>query len=166
MELFALVERKPIMGNLSPLDPQGGLSLWLRSGIFALALLAAARPDRWAWSLPSLHDVFLCLFAYSILGDFAAGVLAVLVPIAIFVAAIVLLCFDRVVYVPAYRFARGRFQLSALAAFIAAVAFEGAVAGGLILAVRHHACSAEVSGAGRALKSGAPGKGWRDHGTL
>ena len=150
MELFALVDRKPIVGNLSPpsrapampaspLDHQGGLSLWLRAGIFALALLAAARPDRWAWSLPSLHDVLLGIFAWSIVGDFISAFLVI--PAMIVISAVVcgLLCFDRIVYVPAYRLARGRFRLCALAAFTAAVAIEGIVAGGLIFAVRHRA---------------------------
>jgi hypothetical protein len=131
-----------MMSNLSPppqapqpmsaLDHQGGLSLWLRAGIFALALLAAARPDRWDLSLPSLHAVFLGLFAYSIMGELAACLLAILTPIALFAAAIVLLCFDRATYVPTYRFARAHFRLSALAAFSLAVAIEGAVAGGVI----------------------------------
>jgi hypothetical protein len=122
----------------SPLDHQGGLSLWLRAGIFALALLAAVRPDRWVWSLPTLHDVLLWLFAYSIVGDFVLGVLGIMVAVVIFVAVIMLLCFDRGVYVPAFRLARGRFQLSALAAFSVAVLIEGAVTVGLILGVRHH----------------------------
>jgi hypothetical protein len=149
MELFGFLDRKLMMSNLSPpsrapgqpaspLDHQGGLSLWLRTGVFALLLLAAARPDRWAWSLPSLHAVFLGLFAYSILGELAAGALALLAPIAIFIAAIVLLCFDRAVYVPTYRLARYRFNWSALAAFSLAVIIEGAVAGGLIFGVYHH----------------------------
>ena len=149
MELFAPLDRTSKMSNLSPtsrasaqpaslLDHQGGLSLWLRAGIFALALLALVRPDRWAWSLPSLHDVFLWLFAYSIVGDLVGGVFAVIAAIAIFVAVVVLLCFDRIVYVPTYRIARSRFRLSALAAFGLAVAIEGLTGGGAILAVHRH----------------------------
>jgi uncharacterized membrane protein YciS (DUF1049 family) len=157
MELFASLDRTSKMSNLSPpsrapaqpaslLDHQGGLSLWLRAGIFALALLALLRPDRWAWSLPSLHDVFLWLFAYSIVGDLVGGVFAVIAAIAIFVAVVVLLCFDRIVYVPAYRIARSRFRLSALAAFSMAVVIEGLAGGGTILAVRHRIRS--IDGAG------------------
>ena len=127
------------MARTSPLDHQGGLSLWLRGGIFVLALLAAARPDRWGWSAPSLHDVFLDLFAYSIVGDFVVGLLSFAAPIVVFVAVIALLCFDRLVYVPTYRLMRNRFRLSALAAFGLAVVIEGAVAGGFILALRQHA---------------------------
>ena len=137
------------MGNLSPqsrvsaqpaslLDHQGGLSLWLRSGIFALALLAVVRPDRWAWSLPSLHDVFLWLFAYSIVGDFVGGVFTAIAAIAVFVVVVILLCFDRIVYVPAYRIMRSRLRLSALAAFSLAVVIEGLAGGRTILAVRRH----------------------------
>ena len=150
MELIPPMNRKPMMGNLSPplgpapsasaLDHQGGLSLWLRAGIFTLALLAAARPERWDWSLPSLHAVVLGLFAYSILGELAAGALALFAPIGIFIAIAALLCFDRIVYVPSYRLARGRFQFSALAAFSAAVAVEGAVACGLICVVHQRVC--------------------------
>lgn len=130
----------------SPLDHQGGLSLWLRGGIFALVLVVAARPDRWAWHLPSLHAVFLGLFAYSILGELAACVLAILAPIALFAAVAMLLCFDRLVYVPTYRLARGRFRLSALAAFTVAVCVEGAIAGGVIMAVRKNPPVAQTSG--------------------
>jgi uncharacterized membrane protein YciS (DUF1049 family) len=112
-----------------------------------LALLTLVRPDRWAWSLPSLHDVFLWLFAYSIVGDLVGGVFAIVAAIAIFVAVVVLLCFDRIVYVPTYRIARSRFRLSALAAFGLAVAIEGLAGGGTILAVRRHIRS--TSGAGQ-----------------
>ena len=147
------------MANLSPpflappppasaLDHQGGLSLWLRAGIFALALLAAARPDRWAWSLPSLHDVFLVMFAYSILGEIVVGVLAVLASIMIFVIVIALLCFDRMVYVPAYGVVRRRFHWNALASFSLAVAIEGAVACSLILTIGHCTHSPETPAAG------------------
>ena len=127
--------RKPV----SVLDHQGGLSLWLRAAILTLALLVAARPDRWAWSPPSLHDVCLWLFAYSIVGEVAAALFAVIAPIAIFAALVLLLCFDRMVYVPAFRLMRIRFKLSTVTAFCAAVAIEGAVAGALILAASHRA---------------------------
>jgi hypothetical protein len=72
-------------------------------------------------------------------GDFFSGFLVVLATIVISAVVVALLCFDRGVYVPAYRIARWRFRFSALAAFTAAVAIEGAVAGSVILAVRHHA---------------------------
>lgn len=135
------------MGNLSPpqapapsasaLDHQGGFSLRLRTGIFTLALLATARPDRWDWSLPSLHAVFLGVFAYSILGELAAGALALLAPIGMFIVIVGLLCFDRITYVPIYRLFRIRFGLGALLAFSISVAIEGTVAGGVISAVQH-----------------------------
>jgi hypothetical protein len=137
MGIPSLPARAPAAAT-SPLDHQGGLSLWLRGAIFSLALLAAARPDRWGWSLPSLHSVFLSLFVYSILGDFAVGLLAILAPIAICFAVTGLLCFDRVIYVPTYRLARNRFRLSAWAAFGLAVLIEGFAAGNLIMAYRHH----------------------------
>jgi uncharacterized membrane protein YciS (DUF1049 family) len=83
--------------------------------------------------------------AYSIVGDFVVGLLGVLVPVVIFLAVIALLCFDRVVYVPAYRLARDRFRLNVLVSFCVAIGIEGGMGTGLFFAVKHRARTTKSS---------------------